>query len=314
MVTDLGDLTFVREEGGRSFQLAWIDRQVEVRGVLGEPNPSLADPAISPDGKQVALSYEADELRDIWVLGIDGAPRRLTFHEETQRNRTERTPAWSSDGTDVVFSRLEAGMTVTAYAVAANGSGSEREPFPGSDLHFSRDGRHAVFHDHDAASEEDLWIAEIPDGGRIEEAETRRLLEGEKRQRRGRLSPAGDLLAYELSDGEQTELYVTQFPSAEGRWQVSIGGGRQPRWSHDGSRLYFLDDDLALHEVSVRTTPSIRFGRSKLLFANGTNGVDLSRGYDVVAADRLLVVRVVSDDRKRYIAFVQNWFREFEGD
>jgi hypothetical protein len=94
----------------------------------------------------------------------------------------------------------------------------------------------------------------------------------------------------------------------------STGGGRDPHWSPDGSRLYFLDNDGSLHEVSVRAGRSIELGRSELLFATGTNGVDLSRGYDVAADGRLLVVRVVSDDRKRYIVFVENWLGEFEDD
>ena len=187
-------------------------------------------------------------------------------------------------------------MTAASYAIAADGSGRERKLFAGTGLDFSSDGRHA----------------DIPDGGRIDDAETRVLLEGEKRHRNGRLSPSGELLAYELREGEQSEVYLTRFPSAEGRWQVSTGGGRDARWSRDGSRLYFLDDELALHEVSVRSTPSIELGRPRLLFENRTNGIGLGRGYDIAADGRLLVVRVISDDRKRYIVFVQNWYGEFE--
>ena len=309
-----GDLAFVRQEGKRNYQLTWVDRRGEVVGAIGEMNSGLHDPAISPDGRKVAVAFEADDRRDIWLVDTqDGVARRLTFFDEPQDSwLAEEMPAWSADGKDVVFYRTS-GVVPIAYAVSADGSGNERELFPGQDLHFSSDGRHVVFHVHDNKSNDDLWIAEIPSGGRIDDAEPRALIEGSERRREGRLSPSGDVLAYEMRDGGKADIYLARFPGGEGRWQVSTGGGRDARWSHDGSRLFFIGDDRALYEVEVQTNPSVEIGRPKLLFAYGANGIELERGYDIAADGRLLVVRTVSDDRKSYVVFVENWLREFEG-
>jgi serine/threonine protein kinase len=310
-----GDLTYVRSEGEQSFQLTWVDLRGDVVGSVGESSNGLEDPAISPDQNKIAVSFEADDHYDIWLVDTkDGVAHRLTFFDESEGVwLEEQMPAWSADGKDVVFTRTSSGLIPVSYAVSADGSGDERELFSGQDLQFSKDGRHVVFHTHDLALDDDLWVADIPAGGRIDDAELRVLIEGSERQREGRLSPSGDVLAYELRNGEQGDIYLARFPGGEGRWQVSTGGGRDARWNHDGSRLYFIGEDGALYEVEVQTSPSIEVGRPKRLFAAGTNDINLGLGYDVAADGRLLVVRTVSDDRKRYVVIVENWLREFEG-
>jgi hypothetical protein len=36
-----------------------------------------------------------------------------------------------------------------------------------------------------------------------------------------------------------------------GKWQVSTGGGTQPRWRQDGKELYFIATDKSLMAVTV---------------------------------------------------------------
>ena len=43
-------------------------------------------------------------------------------------------------------------------------------------------------------------------------------------------SPDGQFVAYR----SENEIFVTRFPEAEPRWQVSDGGGAAPKWSADG--------------------------------------------------------------------------------
>ncbi len=53
-------------------------------------------PVISPDGKQIAFSYQGD----IWVSSIDGSlARRITIHQGYESN-----PKWSPDGKQLAFS------------------------------------------------------------------------------------------------------------------------------------------------------------------------------------------------------------------
>ena len=44
------------------------------------------------------------------------------------------------------------------------------------------------------------------------------------------ISPDGKWVAYASDESGNWEIYVTTFPAAEGKWQVSRGGGTQPRW------------------------------------------------------------------------------------
>ena len=57
------------------------------------------------------------------------------------------------------------------------------------------------------------------------------------------LSPDGRWLAYVSDESGQEEVYVRQFPSGPGFAQVSSHGGREPRWKHDGSELYFRESN-----------------------------------------------------------------------
>ena len=57
--------------------------------------PFVRFPALSPDGKQIAFSYEGD----IWTMPAEGGlARRLTVHEAY-----EEQPQWSPDGKTIVF-------------------------------------------------------------------------------------------------------------------------------------------------------------------------------------------------------------------
>jgi len=58
--------------------------------------PLIMQPEISPDGTQVAFSYQGD----IWTMSTSGSnPNRLTIHEGY-----ENSPKWSKDGKSIAFS------------------------------------------------------------------------------------------------------------------------------------------------------------------------------------------------------------------
>ena len=53
----------------------------------------------------------------------------------------------------------------------------------------------------------------------------------------GQISPDGKWVTYASDESGAWEIYVTSFPGAAGKWQVSRGGGVEPRWSGDGKEL-----------------------------------------------------------------------------
>ena len=79
-----------------------------------------------------------------------------------------------------------------------------------------------------------------------------------------------------LEDEDTNEIYLTRFPSGEGKWQVSTDGGRDPRWSADGDRIYYRQgQDLMEVPVSGGASPSL--GQPRKLFSWEAIG----RGFDL---------------------------------
>lgn len=78
-----------------------------------EPGLSWVSPACSPDGKLVAASAGPNrieqrfgqERRAVWILGLDGAGRRVT----SPGAATDELPRWSRDGRWVLFVRTRGG-------------------------------------------------------------------------------------------------------------------------------------------------------------------------------------------------------------
>src|SRR5215831_11887083 len=65
-------------------------------------------------------------------------------------------------------------------------------------------------------------------------------------------SPDGKWLAYDSDESGQWEVYIVPFPQGEGRWQVSTGGGQQPRWRRDAKELFYVGTGNRLMAAEVR--------------------------------------------------------------
>jgi len=54
------------------------------------------------------------------------------------------------------------------------------------------------------------------------------------------------------------EIYVSAFPTANGKWQVSSAGGQEPRWRQDGRELFYLSAEGKLMAVAVTSGGQLR--------------------------------------------------------
>ena len=110
-----------------------------------------------------------------------------------------------------------------------------------------------------------------------------------------RLSPDGRYMAYVSDMSGRFEVYVTSFPSGQGRWQVSVDGGDLPRCNRKGDELFFVDLSNRLMSVRVRVSPSFVADTPVVVFDGGrvSPPVQLGNSYDV------------SSDGRRFVAVQQ---------
>ena len=228
---------------GRSvaYQLTWFSADGERLESIG-PESNYDQLAISPDGRRAVVGIqEVDGLRDLWVVDLDiGTRTRLTF-STNEDPAVHGEPIWSPDGTQIAYTHNRTG-TNAIYRRRADGLGSE-ELLLSADTSlwpydWSPDGRYIVYghqqKEHNNA--EDLFA--MPISG---EGEPLRILNTPFNEWPAAFSPDGRWLAYDSPASGRREIYVVPFPGLDGRWQVSVDGGRYPRWSPDGRRLYFVN-------------------------------------------------------------------------
>jgi len=80
------------------------------------------------------------------------------------------------------------------------------------------------------------------------------------------ISPDGKWVAYASNESGDWEIYVTTFPAAAGKWQISRGGGTEPRWRGDGKEIFYLGPTEKLMAVPVETARTFSSGEPAPLF------------------------------------------------
>ena len=82
--------------------------------------------------------------------------------------------------------------------------------------------------------------------------------------RRSRRTAAGSRTSRTRRDAPRSASVPR--PGAYEQWQVSNGGGSQPRWRADGRELYYATPDGDLMAVAIATEPVFRPGTPRKLF------------------------------------------------
>lgn len=288
-----------------STALAWVDRKGERTGSVGKPLENFFFPALSPDGRQVAVETMENANLDIWVYDLErGARTRLTSH-----NATDIIPVWSPDSRSIAFSSYRHG-NIDIFIAPADGSAGEKAIVSGPSNErvsdWSADGRRIVYsvltRDHGF----DLWYAEQTGA----EWTVKPFLQTASNEQAAKLSPDGRYVAYMSNETGRDEIYVRPFPSGERKWPISTNGGRQVRWKRDGRELYYTHEG-ALFSVPAQTAPEFRPGTPSRLFpTSAAQGLWTEPNYDVMANGAgFLIPEQMGGERKIHV--VQNWLAAF---
>ncbi|HEY3930438.1 MAG TPA: protein kinase [Candidatus Koribacter sp.] len=237
---------------------------------IGEPAVQ-ANPALSPDGTEAALDItdlKAVNL-DIWIEHLgNGTSTRFTFNpgEDTTAawSRDGRTLAYrADDGQSGAFLKDVNGMNTPKRLMALRG-GTTVGGLEGSDImptSWSADGKQILCTLQGIGSRGSL-LALIPAEG----GEPVALMSGNASQTNGQISPDGKWVAYASNESGDWEIYVTTFPGAQGTWQISRGGGTEPRWRGDGKEMFYLSPTGMLMAVPIDAGASFASGTPAPLF------------------------------------------------
>jgi serine/threonine-protein kinase len=117
-------------------------------------------------------------------------------------------------------------------------------------------------------------------------------------------SPNGRWIAYSSDESGQYEVYLRPFPSAEGKRQVSTGGGDYPMWNPNGKELFYRKGDSVM-VVEVKTEGELTLGEAKLLIEN----LDALERYHVAPDGQrfVMIERGESQPAPTQLILVQNW-------
>jgi len=123
-------------------------------------------------------------------------------------------------------------------------------------------------------------------------------------------------VAYSTNESGNWEVYITPFPSANGKWQVSRGGGEEPRWRRDGKELFYLSGEGKMMAVPVKTDSNFEAGAPVALFQTHTRQqisfMDVF-SYDVTGdGQRFLINTKVDDPGAAPLSIILNWASEME--
>jgi len=291
--------------GAARSQLLWFDRSGRQVGSVGPPG-LYANPSLSPDGQRVAVDQIDNDGRhvNVWIHGLaNDAVARLGFDPWL-----EQVPVWSPDGKKVAYSSNQK-LHFTLHVKNADGSGSDEEIADLASVQqnvwsWSRDGRYML-----AKKGAELWYLTLSD------RQARQLFEG-RPVTNAQFSPDGKWIAYSTDETGTPEIYVAPFPGLNGRWQVSRGGGLEPRWRRDGKELFYLSEDGKLMAVTVKTGGTFEAEPPHALFQTRPrqpiSSLDVF-SYDVNAeGSRFLINTKVDTASAAPPSIILNWESEME--
>jgi eukaryotic-like serine/threonine-protein kinase len=287
-------------------RLSWFDRSGNALGTLGSPEQAgLSNVRLSPDGRRVAAERTLQNETDLWLLDAT-RQTRLTRGSDA---RIARLPVWSPDGERIAFESVRSG-SVALSVKASTGEGGEDVLFESPEIKipcdWSPDGRALLYYVPDPKTGTDLWV--LPQGASAPFV----FLRTEANELWGQFSPDGRWVAYQSNETGRYEIYVRPFPVRGGSFPISTNGGVYPRWSRDGTELYFIAPDAKMMAAPIHATsttfgadvPVALFQTRKL--GGGLNVIGRSHQYDV-ARDGRFLINVETESSAPPITLLMNW-------
>jgi len=314
------DGTLVYVSGGPeqyAFEMFVLHLDGRVEPIPQPPRPYGAA-RVSPDGDRLAIA----------VLGANASLWLYEFERGTMTRLVggwdNYSPAWRPTGDAIAFTSNRGGSE-GVWLMSTDGSG---EPtLLGSQsventTSWSPDGKWIAGSLQEGT---DVWLLAGDGSG-----ETVSAISTPAQEFNAIFSPDGRFIAYNSNESGRTEVYVESFPITGRRWKLSEDGGDNPRWSPDGSRIYYLSH-TKLMAVDIETGSGFKPSKARELlevavadvqdfdvFPDGERFILIGRRMTQVQ-DQAPIVRIAGGGYRRifpsmqpHLHVVTNWFSELE--
>ena len=306
-VSQNGLLVYLRGSGKGSMYHVWVDATGKQLAQASEPGVYGAT-RISPDGTKFAGQvYDPSGGLSITMWDLTGGTRA-----RISSGRLADTPVWSADGGTLYYTYSPNENSGQIYESPVDGSRAQQvvlatqgEVFP-TDV--SSDGKWLLYQETIQRTPQFSALKALPLSG---EQQPVVVLDRIDAMSNAVLMPGGNgWLAYQSSESGQAEIYLTRFPNAGAKYQVSLAGGVQPVWSKDGKRLHYVDAGQSLIAADIRTEKdSVQVGARRTLFQTSVTPSFDEAAYDVNREGRFLMMDFVIETPSP-ITLVTNWDAE----
>jgi hypothetical protein len=307
-----GDLVYLETEsnsGAVERTLLWVSPDGE-EPVDTTWTAQFDFPALSPDGRTIAVGLIESARTDIWLKTESSPPTRLTFEGQVNMR-----PFWHPNG-EVVGFVSERGGNNDLWMKRADLTDNAQLLWDLEDPIYegtwSPDGEWVVVR---TGSSGDLWA--IRPG--VDTVPVPIATQPGIEERGPAISPDGRWIAYSSDADGTPQIYVRPFPesAAGAQRQVSTEGARNPRWSSDGTEIFYeIDGSQAIGVASVTLVPTFSPGARATLIQPSTGRyrvVSTHPQFDVDPNARR-VLRILrssaqedASDRGGTLVYVQNW-------
>ena len=279
--------------------------------------------AITPDGSRIAFRAEREGgFSQLYIRSISRADLTAVPATETAHNPGQYySAAWSPDGEWIALGVI--GSTSGLYWIASDGSMRLPQPLleealAGALSELADLGRinvnqwldETILIDTCTIAYSGCDIFALP----VDGSDPRPLLATDDDEFMPAVSPNGRWLAYVSDVTGQYEIWARPYAADGPPVRVSVDGGLEPVWSHDGSELFYLQGSIlsveVLREEMMRADlpdpEELAFERPELLFeSSSAQSVDTS--YDILPDGRFVMLEPPEGDAEQPFTVVVNW-------